>query len=156
MGHLGRLLMLLLFTAATCAVAAEVHPGDQVRLIEREQHIPAHPAPGDMRVSLRLVSGSQATVLAIHAATGWIEMQGEPIQGTINMGWITPRYLASTPGTGDPTSDTLAWCPPQRLTCATSQWSAAAGHLALGDPPRPGWPIDLARARSLGETHHGG
>jgi endonuclease/exonuclease/phosphatase family metal-dependent hydrolase len=26
--------------------------------------------------------------------------------------WITPTYLASVPGTGDPTGDTLAWCPP--------------------------------------------
>jgi hypothetical protein len=62
-------------------------------------------------VSLRLVSGSQATVLAINAATGWIEVRGEPLEGTANTGWITPTYLASAPGTGDPTSDPLAWCP---------------------------------------------
>jgi len=45
MGRLVCLLMLLLVTAATCAFAAEVRPGDQVRFIERDQHIPAHPAP---------------------------------------------------------------------------------------------------------------
>jgi hypothetical protein len=83
-----------------------------VRLVEREQHIPAHPAPGDTRVSLRLVSGSQATVLTVNAATGWLQVRGEPLEGTANTGWITPSYLASSPGTGEPTSDTLAWCPP--------------------------------------------
>jgi hypothetical protein len=110
---MGCLLTLLLLAAGTCTVAAEVRPGDQVRLIEREQHIPAHPAPGDTRVSLRFVSGSQATVLAVNAATGWLEVQGEPLEGTANTGWITPTYLANAPGTGDPTSDPLAWCPPQ-------------------------------------------
>ena len=100
--------MLLLVAAVPQAYVAEVHPGDQVRLVERDQHIPAHPAPGDTRVSLRLVSGSQATVLAINAATGWIEVRGEPLEGTANTGWITPTYLASAPGTGDPTSDPLA------------------------------------------------
>jgi len=105
--------MVLFLAAVTLAYAAEVRPGDQVRFIERDQHIPAHPAPGDTRVSLRLVSGSQATVLAINAAIGWIEVQGEPVHGTENTGWITPRYLASGPGTGEPTSDPLAWCPPK-------------------------------------------
>jgi hypothetical protein len=52
--------------------AAEVRPGDQVRFITREQHIPARPAPGDTRVHLRFVSGSAATVLRVNAATGWI------------------------------------------------------------------------------------
>jgi endonuclease/exonuclease/phosphatase family metal-dependent hydrolase len=105
--------MCLLLATATLAFAAELHPGDQVRFIEWEQHIPAHPAPGDTRVSLRFVSGSQATVLAVNAATGWLEVRGEPVQGTANTGWITPRYLASAPGTGDPTTDPLAWCPPK-------------------------------------------
>jgi hypothetical protein len=113
MGRLIRLLTLLLWASTTLASAAEVQPGDQVRLIEREQHIPAHPAPGDTRVSLRFVSGSQATVLAINTATGWIQVQGDPVQGTLNTGWITPTYLASAPGTGEPTVDPLAWCPPQ-------------------------------------------
>jgi hypothetical protein len=112
-GRMGCLLTLFFLAAATVTFAAEVRPGDQVRLIEREQYIPAHPAPGDSRVSLRLVSGSQATVLAINATTGWLEVQGEPVEGTANTGWITPGYLASVPGTGEPTADTLAWCPPQ-------------------------------------------
>jgi hypothetical protein len=112
MGRMGCLSTLLLLTAATYAVAAELHPGDQVRLGEREQQITAHPAPGDTRVSLRLVSGSQAKVLAIHAATGWLEVRGEPVEGILNTGWITPRYLASVPSMGEPTADTLAWCPP--------------------------------------------
>jgi endonuclease/exonuclease/phosphatase family metal-dependent hydrolase len=64
-------------------------------------------------VHLRFVSGSQATVLRVNAATGWIEVQGEPLQGSENTGWITPRYLASLPGGGGPTPDPLAWCPPK-------------------------------------------
>jgi hypothetical protein len=111
MGSVVRLVMCLLLATAPLTYA-EVGPGDQVRLVEREQHIPAHPAPSDTRVSLRLVSGLHATVLAINAATGWLEVQGEPVQGTANTGWITPSYLASAPGTGDPTTDPLAWCPP--------------------------------------------
>jgi endonuclease/exonuclease/phosphatase family metal-dependent hydrolase len=110
---MGCLLMLLLLTAATVVSAADVRPDDQVRFIERDQHIPAHPAPGDTRVSLRFVSGSQATVLHVNAATGWLEVQGEPLEGTVNTGWITPRYLASQSGAGEPTSDPLAWCPPK-------------------------------------------
>jgi hypothetical protein len=104
-------LLLLFLAAPSYTVAAELHPGDQVRLIEREQHIPAHPAPGDSCVSLWFVSGSQATVLQVNAATGWIEARGEPVQGPLTTGWITPAYLASVPGTGEPTADTLAWCP---------------------------------------------
>jgi hypothetical protein len=100
MGRIVYLFMLVCLASATLGYAAELHPGDQVRLIEREQHIPAHPAPGDFRVSLRLVSGSQATVLQVNAATGWIEVRGEPVQGTINTGWITPSYLTSAPARG--------------------------------------------------------
>jgi endonuclease/exonuclease/phosphatase family metal-dependent hydrolase len=118
MGRMDSLCLLLLLAAMPLAYAAELHPGDQVRLIERDQHIPAHPAPGDTRVSLRFVSGSQATVLALNAATGWIQVQGEPVQGTLNTGGITPTYLASVPGTGEPTEDTLAWRPPQGAPAA--------------------------------------
>jgi endonuclease/exonuclease/phosphatase family metal-dependent hydrolase len=82
-------------------------------LIERDQHIPAHPAPADTRVHLHFVNGSAATVLGVNATAGWIEVQGEPLQGTESTGWITPRYLASRPGTGEPGSDTLVWCPPK-------------------------------------------
>jgi hypothetical protein len=55
--------MLLLVALATLVHAGEVRPDDQVRFIERDQHIPAHPAPGESRVHLRFVSGSAATVL---------------------------------------------------------------------------------------------
>ena len=102
------ILMLLLLAAAPCAVAAEVRPGDQVRLIERDQHIPAHPGPGDTRIHLRFVSGSEATVLQVNPATGWIEVRGEPLQGGENTGWITPRYLAGQPNGEEPGADTLA------------------------------------------------
>jgi hypothetical protein len=64
-------------------------------------------------VHLRFVSGSAATVLQVNAATGWIEVRGEPLQGTENAGWITPRYLASPPDAGESTPDALAWCPPK-------------------------------------------
>jgi hypothetical protein len=113
MGHVRRLLMLLVLAVATCTSAAEVRPGDRVHLIERDQHIPAHPAPGDTRVHLRLVSGSEATVLQVNAATGWIEVRGEPLQGRENTGWTAPRYLASQAGNGGPIPDPMAWCPPK-------------------------------------------
>jgi hypothetical protein len=64
-------------------------------------------------VQLRFISGSKATVLRINATTDWVEVQGEPLQGTANTGWVTPNYLACTPGTWEPTADPLAWCPPQ-------------------------------------------
>jgi hypothetical protein len=113
MGSFVRLLMCLLLATATLGYAQDVRPGDQVRLIERDQHIPAHPGPGDTGVHLRFVSGSAATVLQVNAATGWIEVRGEPLQGTQNTGWITPRYLARQPGSGKLTADPLAWCPPK-------------------------------------------
>jgi hypothetical protein len=53
MRHFPSMLTLLLLATATLAYAADVRPGDQVRLIERDQHIPVHPAPGDPRVHLR-------------------------------------------------------------------------------------------------------
>jgi hypothetical protein len=39
------MLTLLLLAAATCAFAEDVRPGDQVRFVKRDQHIPASPAP---------------------------------------------------------------------------------------------------------------
>jgi endonuclease/exonuclease/phosphatase family metal-dependent hydrolase len=111
MGRMIRLLMVLVLAGTALAAAAEVQPGDQVRFITREQHIPAHPAPGDARVHLRFVSGSEATVLRAHGATGWVEVRGEPVQGTETTGWATLRYLAGQPGGEGPTAGTLAWCP---------------------------------------------
>jgi endonuclease/exonuclease/phosphatase family metal-dependent hydrolase len=113
MDRIIRLLMVLVFAGTALAAAAEVQPGDQVRFITREQHIPAHPAPGDTRVHLRFVSGSEATVLRVHSATGWIEVRGEPVQGPETTGWVTPGDLTQQPGGGGPTADTLAWCPAQ-------------------------------------------
>jgi hypothetical protein len=76
MGRTIRLLMGFVFAGAALATEAEVRPGDQVHFITREQHIPAHQAPGDNRVTLRVVSGSEATFLRVHSATGWIEVRG--------------------------------------------------------------------------------
>ena len=95
MSRLLHLLVLLLLAAAPLVHAAEVRPGDQVRFVERDQHIPAHPARGDTRVHRRLVSGSEAMVLQVNAATGW----------------ITPRYLAGRPDGGELPPAPLAWCP---------------------------------------------
>jgi endonuclease/exonuclease/phosphatase family metal-dependent hydrolase len=111
MRHVRRRLTLLMLAAVTLASAAEVRPGEQVRFVERDQHIPAHPAPGDTRVHLRFVSGSEATVLQVNAATGWIEVRGEPLQGSENTGWVTLRYLAGHPDGGELPSAPLAWCP---------------------------------------------
>jgi endonuclease/exonuclease/phosphatase family metal-dependent hydrolase len=111
MNRIIHLFMVLFWAGVALAAAAEVQPGDQVRFITREQHIPAHPAPGDTRVHLRFVSGSEATVLRVHGATGWIEVRGEPVQGPENTGWVTPSYLTSQPGGEGSTADTLAWCP---------------------------------------------
>jgi hypothetical protein len=143
----------LLLTAVPFAHAQDVRPGDQVRFIERDQHIPAHPAPGDSRVHRRFVSGSEATVLRVHTATGWIEVRGEPVQGTANTGWVTPRYLAGQPGGGGPTPDSLAWCPPKgapephpsgRLRLAT--WNLENLHAQDGQSTYTG-------GRSVREAH---
>jgi endonuclease/exonuclease/phosphatase family metal-dependent hydrolase len=113
MGSMVRVFTCLLLATATLAYAEDVRPGDQVRFIERDQHIPAHPAPGNTSVHLRFVSGSAATVLRVNAATGWIEVRGEPLQGTANTVWITPRYLAGRPDGEVPASSSLVWCPPK-------------------------------------------
>ncbi|HEX9869319.1 MAG TPA: hypothetical protein VGC99_12135 [Candidatus Tectomicrobia bacterium] len=142
MGRMVRLFILLLWAAATLAHAEDVRPGDQVRFVERDQHIPAHPAPGDSRVHLRFVSGSAATVLHVHAATGWIEVRGEPSQGSEHTGWITPRYLAGRSDGEEPPLSSLAWCPPKgssaphpsgRLRLAT--WNLENLHAQDGQSP---------------------
>ena len=111
MGRTIRLLLLLVLAIPTFASATEVRPGDQIRFITRQQHIPAHPAPGDTRVHLRFVCGSEATVLQVHRATGWIEVRGQPVQGTQKTGWVTQNYLTQQPGGGGPMVYPLAWCP---------------------------------------------
>src|SRR5262245_32506549 len=82
-------------------------------MVEREQRIPARPAPADIRVHLHLVSGSESTVLQVIAATRWNDMNGEPFQDTENTGCITPRSLAISPDREEPPSSPLAWCPPK-------------------------------------------
>jgi hypothetical protein len=145
MPSLLNLLMLLLLAAAPCAAAAEVRPGDQVRLIEREQHIPAHPGPGDTRVHLSLISGSEATVLQVSAATVWIEVRGEPLRGNQNTNWITPRYLAGGPGGEDPAQSALAWCPPKSLPAPHP-----SGRLRLAT-----WNLENLHAQDGQSTYNG-
>ena len=89
---LAALTALMILPSATNA--QEVEPGNVVRLVERDIHIPAHPAPGDRAVHLRFVSGSTATVLAKDQQTGWLELRGIPLSGTQNTGWITRTYIA--------------------------------------------------------------
>jgi endonuclease/exonuclease/phosphatase family metal-dependent hydrolase len=93
--------------------------GDTVRLVERDSHIPAHPAAGDNRVPFRFASGSTAQILAIDQPTGWLQIQGEKVGGAPDQGWITRRYIAErvdqdgpTDGDGQPPLS-LAWCPPK-------------------------------------------
>jgi hypothetical protein len=145
MRRMGCLLTLFFLAAATCTLAAEVRPGDQVRLIEREQHIPAHPAPGDSRVSLRLVSGSQATVLAINATTGWLEVRGEPVEGTANTGWIPPAISPASPGRGSRrrirSPGVRPKARPRRTPVAGYGWPPGISKTSMprmGNPPIPG------------------
>ena len=91
------------------------------------------------------MSGSQGTVLHVNAAIGWIEVQGEPVRGTENTGWITPRYLASDPGTGEPTSDPLAWCPPKG-----SPAPHPSGRLRLAT-----WNLEILHAQDGQSTYTG-
>jgi hypothetical protein len=117
-----------------------------VRFVERAQHIPAHPGPGDTRVHLRFVSGSEATVLQVNTATGWIEVRGEPVQGTANTGWVTPRYLVHGPGGGPQTPDPLAWCPPKG-----SAAPHPSGRLRLAT-----WNLENLHAQDGQSTYTGG
>jgi hypothetical protein len=101
MSRAGHLVMVVLLAAVPLASAAEVQPGDQVRLVEREPHIPAHPAPGDSRVLVRFVSGTEAAVLQVNPTIGWIQVRRQPLEGTANTRRITPSYRVGYPGGGD-------------------------------------------------------
>lgn len=97
---------------AAAPLAAQIAIGDTVNLIEREAHIPAHPAPGDSHVTFRFESESQATVMDIDSASGWVRISGLAVGGQSAEGWITRRYIASTvPSVGDLMVDSLDWCP---------------------------------------------
>ena len=108
---IGALTLLMVFCTSTHA--QPLAPADLVRLKERDLHIPAHPAPGDSRVHLRFTSGTQATVLSLDAASGWIEVRGEAVPGGQQTGWITPQYIASREGGNPSGGGALSWCPPK-------------------------------------------
>jgi endonuclease/exonuclease/phosphatase family metal-dependent hydrolase len=100
------------FLAAICLAGAQ-NPlvGDTVVLVERDIHIPAHPAPGNTDVPFRFTSGSSALILAIDPATGWVQIRGEQVGGAEAIGWITKTFIA---GETTPTVPAeLAWCPPK-------------------------------------------
>jgi endonuclease/exonuclease/phosphatase family metal-dependent hydrolase len=97
------------------AYAQDFSPGDLIRLMERDNHIPAHPAPGDTHVHVRFTSGAAATVLNVDAQTGWIEIQSEPLSGTQTTGWIVKRYIMGRLDGGSLPTDPLAWCPSKGL-----------------------------------------
>jgi endonuclease/exonuclease/phosphatase family metal-dependent hydrolase len=108
--------LLLLGTLAFSVEGTEAAAvGDRVLLVERDIHIPAHPAPGDGAVPFRFVGGSEALVLAIDAPTGWHQLRGEMLEGGTAEGWITARFIASvlenTAGVPGELPPELAWCP---------------------------------------------
>ena len=76
------------------ATAQDLTVGDVVVLVERDIHIPAHPAPSDNSVAFRFASGSVADILAIDAASGWLEIRGERVGGAEATGWIIEKYRA--------------------------------------------------------------
>ena len=148
MSRLLRLLMLLLLAAAPCAVAAEVRPGDQVRLIERDQHIPAHPGPGDTPRPSPLRQ--------------WLRGHGPAGQcghGLDRGAWRAPagrreHRLDYAPLPGRPTqwwgtrTGHVGLVSAQRLARAASEWPATARHLESGESPCPGRPVDLYGGRT--------
>jgi endonuclease/exonuclease/phosphatase family metal-dependent hydrolase len=97
-------------------------------------------------VPRRFVSGSAATVLRLHTATGWIEVRGEPLQGTANTGWVTPSYPVRAPGGGPQTPDPLAWCPPKG-----SPEPHPSGRLRLAT-----WNLENLHAQDGQSTYTGG
>ena len=134
--------LVLLLTLALGSESAALAPGDTIRLQQRNNHIPAHPAPGDHQVHLRFLSDSVATVLNLDALTGWVEIRGMRTQGGPGTGWITPRYIVTTlpDDDGDHGTDGhINWCPAKgavqphasgRLRLAT--WNLANLHSQNG------------------------
>lgn len=107
------LLLLFLIAAPRPAQGQDFAIGDKVVLIERDNNIPAHPAPRNNTVPFRFVSGSTAQILTIDQPSGWFEVQSESINGSIQTGWITVRYIADhvddLPDEDLP--EELSWCP---------------------------------------------
>lgn len=149
------------------AIAQELNVGDSIRLVERDLHVPAHPAPANNQVPFRFVGGSAAEILAIDVATGWFQIQGEIIGGSQDTGWIVKRYIAERiesngPNIGDGQVPLeLAWCPAKgspnphpsdRIRLAT--WNLGNLHAADGqstytgnDPSVKRFAIDYQRIR---------
>lgn len=106
--------ILAVLLVAAPLFAQEFEAGDRVELVERDIHIPAHPAPGDNSVAFRFTSGSTGTILSVDPATGWLELQGEPLDGDEDVGWIIDRYIAGEADEDTPPPGDLAvptWCP---------------------------------------------
>jgi endonuclease/exonuclease/phosphatase family metal-dependent hydrolase len=132
--------------AATLSVGAqEPQVGNTIVLVERDIHIPAHPAPGNGDVPFRFASGSTAVVLTIDAATGWLEIRGEEVGGADATGWITRGFIArigTSPTNPQPQPPLqLPWCPDKgspnprpggRLRIAT--WNIGNLHAVDGQP----------------------
>lgn len=102
---------LLLFAGG--AAGQSISVGSTVQLVERDKDIPAHPGPGDNHVPFRFTSGTQASVLAIDAATSWVEIRGARTDGGTDTGWIVQKYIAGMSTSTDVTQGPLSWCPPK-------------------------------------------
>jgi hypothetical protein len=146
-GEMSRIAFALVFCcAATLSVGAqEPQVGNTIVLVERDIHIPAHPAPGNGDVPFRFASGSTAVVLTIDAATGWLEIRGEEVGGADATGWITRGFIArigTSPTNPQPQPPLqLPWCPDKgspnprpggRLRIAT--WNIGNLHAVDGQP----------------------
>jgi endonuclease/exonuclease/phosphatase family metal-dependent hydrolase len=156
-------LLLCLLWLGTPGYAQTPRVGDTVLLVERDIHIPAHPAPGDSAVPFRFVSGSLASVLAIDLPTSWLQIRGERLGGSDATGWITRTFVASVnpaPPSDPPQPLELSWCPrkgsqaprPGRLRVAT--WNLANLHSIDGqstfggsDPSERRFAVDYERIR---------
>lgn len=125
--------------------AQSLQVGDIVNLVERDIHIPVHPAPGDNSLKdFRFLSGSTGLILDIHAPTNWVLFQGTSNGDDVKQGWITQRYIVKkyssnlNLNTSSPSND-LSWCPdkhsenpvqPNRLRIAT--WNIENLHAENG------------------------
>ncbi|MEE4380244.1 MAG: endonuclease/exonuclease/phosphatase family protein [Candidatus Competibacteraceae bacterium] len=141
-----RLLAIFVFLVSFSAPVfpQDITVGDTVRLIERDIHIPAHPAPGNSQVPFRFAGGTSAEVLAIDSDTGWIEILGERVGGVQTSGWITQRYI-DTVVTSPAPSNTPVWCPPKG-----SPEPHPSGRLRIAT-----WNIENLHAEDGGTTYTG-
>lgn len=123
-----------------------IEVGNIVQLIERDIHIPVHPAPGDNSLKdFRFLSESVGQILQIDADTTWVLFQGTSNGDDVKQGWITQHYIAKQmSGDRNPDSTSLSsdlsWCPdkpsdspqnPNRLRIAT--WNIENLHAVNGE-----------------------